>query len=229
MSNYNDAFNKAIDELLDEAAHITVEKDSGELEMPTDNISFSDEHEVKMQRLFKSERRKIAAKKFRKYAVRAACIFLALIVFSCATIFSVSAWRVRFLNFVLDIGAPNTDYNFTDEKPAPQMDDRLQLDYIPEGFVIKESVSDDRSINFIFSNEDKFFYVSSDGLNTNFSIDTENALVERIKINGFDAVYTANQNANTLIWHDDDRAYTITGNISKDEIFKIAKGLKNNF
>ena len=62
MSNYNDAFNKAIDELLDEAAHITVEKDSGELEMPTDNISFSDEHEVKMQRLFKSERRKIAAK-----------------------------------------------------------------------------------------------------------------------------------------------------------------------
>lgn len=229
MSNYNDAFNKAIDELLDEAAHITVEKDSGELEMPTDNISFSDEHEVKMQRLFKSERRKIAAKKFRKYAVRAACIFLAIIVFSGVTIFSVSAWRVRFLNFVLDIGAPNTDYNFTDEKPAPQMDDRLQLDYIPEGFVIKESVSDDRSINFIFSNEDKFFYVSSDGLNTNFSIDTENALVERIKINGFDAVYTANQNANTLIWHDDDRAYTITGTVSKDEIFKVAKGLKNNF
>lgn len=229
MSNYNNAFNKAIDELLDEAAHITVEKDSSELEMPTDNISFSDEHEAKMQRLFKSERRKIAAKKFRKYAVRAACIFLALIVFSCATIFSVSAWRVRFLNFMFNKEAPNTDYNFTDEKPAPQMDDRLQLDYIPEGFVIKESVSDDRSINFIFSNEDKFFYVSSDGLNTNFSIDTENALVERIKINGFDAVYTANQNANTLIWHDDDRAYTITGTVSKDEIFKVAKGLKNNF
>lgn len=229
MSNYNDAFNKAIDELLDEAAHITVEKDSSELEMPTDNISFSDEHEAKMQRLFKSERRKIAAKKFRKYAVRAACIFLALIVFSCATIFSVSAWRVRFLNFMFNKDAPNTDYNFTDEKPAPQMDDRLKLNYIPEGFKLEDNVSGERSINFIFSHGEEYFYVSSDELDANFNIDTENAIIEKSKINGFDAIYISNQNANSLIWYDDDRAYTLTGNISKDEIFKIAKGLKNNF
>lgn len=229
MSNYNNAFNKAIDELLDEAAHITVEKDSGELEMPTDNISFSDEHEVKMQRLFKSERRKIAAKKFRKYAVRAACIFLALIVFSCATIFSVSAWRVRFLNFMFNKDAPNTDYNFTDEKPAPQMDDRLKLNYIPDGFELDDSFSGQRSITLSFIRGKDYFCVSSDELDANFNIDTENAEMEKTKINGFDAIYISNQNANSLIWYDDDRAYTITGNISKDEIFKIAKGLKNNF
>ncbi len=229
MSNYNDAFNKAIDELLDEAAHITVEKDSGELEMPTDNISFSDEHEVKMQRLFKSERRKIAAKKFRKYAVRAACIFLALIVFSCATIFSVSAWRVRFLNFMFNKEAPNTDYNFTDEKPAPQMDDRLKLNYIPKGFLLEDSFNGQRSITLSFIRGEDYFCVSSDELDANFNIDTENAAMEKTKINDFDAIYISNQNANSLIWYDDDRAYTITGNISKDEIFKIAKGLKNNF
>ena len=229
MSNYNDAFNKAIDELLDEAAHILVEKDSGELEMPTDNISFSDEHEVKMQRLFKFERRKIAAKKFRKYAVRAACIFLALIVFSCATIFSVSAWRVRFLNFMFNKDAPNTDYNFTDEKPAPQMDDRLKLNYIPEGFLLKDSFNGQRSITLSFIRGEDYFCVSSDELDANFNIDTENATIEKTKINGFDAIYISNQNANSLIWYDDDRAYILTGNISKDEIFKIAKGLKNNF
>lgn len=229
MSNYNDAFNKAIDELLDEAAHITVEKDSGELEMPTDNISFSDEHEVKMQRLFKSERRKIAAKKFRKYAVRAACIFLAIIVFSGVTIFSVSAWRVRFLNFMFNKDAPNTDYNFTDEKPAPQMDDRLKLNYIPKGFLLEDSFNGQRSITLSFIRGEDYFCVSSDELDANFNIDTENAAMEKTKINDFDAIYISNQNANSLIWYDDDRAYTITGNISKDEIFKIAKGLKNNF
>ena len=229
MSNYNDAFNKAIDELLDEAAHITVEKDSSELEMPTDNISFSDEHEAKMQRLFKSERRKIAAKKFRKYAVRAACIFLALIVFSCATIFSVSAWRVRFLNFVLDIGAPGTDYNFTDEKPAPNMDDRLKLNYIPEGFVLEDSFNGQQSITLSFKKGEDYFYISSDDIKTNFSIDTENGTAEKTKVNDFEAVYTTNSNTNALIWHDDERSYMILGNISKDEIFKIAKGLKNNF
>ncbi len=229
MSNYNDAFNKAIDELLDEAAHITVEKDSGELEMPTDNISFSDEHEVKMQRLFKSERRKIAAKKFRKYAVRAACIFLAIIVFSGVTIFSVSAWRVRFLNFMFNKEAPNTDYNFTDEKPAPQMDDRLKLNYIPKGFLLEDSFNGQRSITLSFIRGEDYFCVSSDELDANFNIDTENAAMEKTKINDFDAIYISNQNANSLIWYDDDRTYTITGNISKDEIFKIAKGLKNNF
>ena len=52
MSNYNDIFSKTIDELLYAAALLTVKKDSGELEMPTDNISFSDEHEAKMQRFF---------------------------------------------------------------------------------------------------------------------------------------------------------------------------------
>lgn len=229
MSNYNNAFNKAIDELLDEAAHITVEKDSGELEMPTDNISFSDEHEVKMQRLFKSERRKIVAKKFRKYAVRVACIFLALIVFSCATIFSVSAWRVRFLNFMFNKDAPNTDYNFTDEKPAPQMDDRLKLNYIPEGFELKDSSESSKSLFLQFENKNKYFQLSVDNVNGNFSIDTEQGTKEKVKLNGYDAVYTTNSNINALILHDDEWAYTILGNISKDEIFKIAKGLKNNF
>lgn len=229
MSNYNDAFNKAIDELLYEAAHITVEKDSSELEMPTDNISFSDEHEAKMQRLFKSERRKIAAKKFRKYAVRAACIFLALIVFSCATIFSVSAWRIRFLNFMFNKEAPNTDYNFTDEKPAPQMDDRLKLNYIPKGFELDDTNKTSESITIVFTKEEQYFQAAMESIDINFGIDTENATVEKLKINDCEAMYISNPNINAIIWHDNNYAYSVFGNISKNEIIKIAKGLKNNF
>ena len=125
--------------------------------------------------------------------------------------------------------APNTDYNFTEEKPTPQQDDRLKLNYIPEGFVLNDTNETSESITLIFTKEKLYFQASMESIDINFGIDTENATVEKLKINGCEAMYISNPNINAIIWHDNNYAYSIFGNITKNDIIKIAENTKADF
>lgn len=226
MDKYNDALDKAADELINKAADVANERDGSSLTLPDEDIVFSKEHELKMKKLFDREKRKAARKRFWKYSQRAACIFLAFTVISAAAVFSVSAWRVKFLNFVLERGQPNTDYNFSDDGGTTYTDDKITLGYVPMGFEITDGNSTRESLLLVFTNEQDYFQVGVNSPDVNFSIDTEDGTAEKIKINGCEGVYTTNKNINALIWHNDKFVFSVVGNIPKDEIIKIAEKIK---
>ena len=83
------------------------------------------------------------------------------------------------------------------------------------------------SLFYLFESEDKYFYFETHSLDTDGTMDTENAVVEKTKVNGYDALFVSKNLWNMLIWCDSNAAYSVTGNISREEIEKIAKDAMN--
>lgn len=227
MTKNTEALEKALDALLKEAA-VAANQEFGEsLCDPEEDIVFSKEHEKKMQKLFRKDRNKLLMKKVKKVSKIAACILLVLTVGTGVTIFSVEAWRVKFLNFVFEVEQPNTDYNFSETGGTTFNNDEVQLNYLPMGFDLVEDVTTQNAICLTFANGDIYFRIDVEDIDINASTDTENAITEGIRINEmYEAIYITNPNVNTLIWHNYEYSFSISGNITKEEFIKIAENIE---
>lgn len=222
----SNSLEKALDILVDDAACLADENIGKKLKEPEEEIIFSKDHEEKMRKLFQKEKRKNRLGKLNRYSKRVAGFLLVLLVVSGISIGSVEAWRIRFLNFTLEKGKPNTDYSFSDKRKTGYVDDEVNFEYIPEGFELTDHQSARVTKCWQFSNEEQYFQVECNSLDVRSSIDTENGTAERITINGHEAVYTSNSNINAIIWSDNKYAYCVLGNIPKKEIIQIAKNIK---
>lgn len=216
---------KLVDNLLTDAAKLAA-KDLGNSFYKPEHIEFSEEHKLKMKKMFKKERHKQRMKSLSKYSMRVACFLLVLVIGSGITMFSVDAWRVKFLNFVHEANQPNTDYSFKDNGSITHSNYEVALEYVPMGFEMIQSDSSKHHVTLAFENENQYFHFYMGDINANSSIDTENGTVEDIIINGYEGIYTSNSNINAIIWHDSEYEFSLIGNIPKDELIKIAENIK---
>ncbi len=223
--NEQERLESMLDEIMKDAASAAAEDLGNQIPEPDEDVTFSAEHEAAMHKLFMAERKRLRRKKWVSYSKRAACIILVLAILSGITVFSVEAWRVKFLNFVFHTEEPNTDYNFSEPGTMFQ-NDEITLGYIPEGFELQKNANSDDAIKMMFSNGDNYFMFSVNKDDVDSSIDTENGMVEKIKINGYEGVYTSNKNINAVIWYNNDYVFRITGDISKAELVHIAENIK---
>lgn len=189
---------------------------------------FSQKHNEVMRRLFKEEQKSQLYQRMRTYSRRAAVILVAVITLSAVAISSVSALRVRFMNFILERTQYDTDIKFTDNTPG---DDNYKfgeftLEYVPEGFELKKNEPLRNHIYLVFEKNQEFFNFTTMDIGSSLSIDTEDANVKELTINGREALYSENDNIHILVWHDDETAYILTGNISESEFVKIAENIK---
>lgn len=222
MSGNNDSFEKVFDALLDQAAAEADARLGAQAETIDEDVVFSKQHEKQMKKLFRQERRR-EAPKWAVYSRRAACVLLVCFLASGTVLFSVDAWRVNFLNFFFEAGKPNTDYHFGDEGGISYADDDITLGYVPNGFVLTKKESSNHSLFLMFEREEQYFQFSVDDITIRANIDTENAIVTPIQINGVEGMLISNNNINAVVWHDDTLVYEFVGNISTEELLKIAK------
>ena len=77
---------------------------------------------------------------------------------------------------------------------------------------------------FSYKNGEQIFDVEKSYLRSTIGFDTENSVKEELQINGADATYyrTAD-NWGTVIFNNGEYIYHISGNISKEELVKIAQ------
>lgn len=217
----------SLDELLEKAA-LEVAKQECELSQEAEEHVFSEEYRNKMAKLFLNEEKKEQARKQRKYVMRAAC-FLLVCVLCIAFVASggADAFRIKFMNFVHEITQPNTDFNFKENGGATAYtDDDIKLKYVPVGFELAEKEKFSNHFYLVFSNGKEYFQFDVLNVSINSSIDTEEGITEKTKVNDYEAIYTSNKNINTVIWSDDVYVYRIYGNIEKEEILKIAENME---
>ena len=225
MSRNNSSFDEVFEMMLTEAAIQADENIGAKLQNPEGNIIFSEEHEQKMRKLFRHEQHKLFKKKLVRYSKRCACIILLISVIASMTIFSVNAWRVRFLDFVMKSGEPNTDYNFYDGEAYSYSDGAVGLKYIPDGFAIVENIRDGEHIFLEFKNQEQYFSLKIEGAGGISNVDTEEGFVEELTSNGKNAIFVDRRNVRFLVWGDERRYYTLYGNIGKNELIKIAENV----
>ena len=102
MKNINETIDRAFDAMIDEAAAIVNQEEGEKLVIPDIDVEFSQEHKKKMEKLFRKERQKYLLSIAEVYAGRAACVILVIAAVMSLAVFSVEAWRTKFMNFVFD-------------------------------------------------------------------------------------------------------------------------------
>lgn len=228
MEKETNSFDEAFEMLLTEAAIEADEHLGAELAEPNEEIVFSEEHGLKMKRMFRRERYKRRAKTASKWAARCACVAVAVTIAAGINGYGiVGAWKARFINFVYNRNEVNSRYSFEDgEMPEESAFSEFFLEYIPEGFEKTEYNQDDYSLFVKYENQEKYFYYNIEQATGLGGIDTEDAIVEDIEINGFKGIISVKEEGQILFWTDSTYNYEVIGNVGKDELMKIGENIK---
>ena len=129
--------------------------------------------------------------------------------------------------FVVKTFSDHFEYSVTDRKASKALTD-LQINYIPEGFIMDNNVDDMKTVkNKMFLHGDEYFNVEKKSINDTIGFDTDTS-EDYVIINNITYLYygDAAYNLNGYIWNNGDYIYYIEGNISKDELLKIAQSVE---
>jgi len=234
----NDLIDKTLDVILYYTAPMA-EKDILD-ELPSidelnEQISFSKEHKKKMGVLFRKQRFKGKMLNLTSYAKKAAvCLLIISIIVGTISYFNVEAFRIEFLNLMLNFKEGYLNILVEDAKPDTEKRNtfilgNVEFGYIPDGFEIETNISNEF---YEFSSVEKpylYFSLQIMLIESNITTDTEDGFIAKIIINGNDALLFKKNNEETnLIWHSGDKMFSLSGNIIDSEIILIAENLKVN-
>lgn len=214
---------------LDEAARQACEEIGAELGEPKDEISFSCEHEKKMQSLFKRSSRSVVYSQTFRLLRRAACFLLVFAAVSGSAIFGVNAWRSRFLVVDFDENAIATTFeNGLIISECEENDDyEISVGYVPNGMeCILYDSTDGMCTAYYVNDDNECLIIDVTPAGSAISVDSEDGFMEYVTVDGCEAVYIQTaKNLNTVLWYNNSLCYTVQGNFSKETLMKVAENV----
>ena len=216
----NEIFKRAIFEALTQEYENSIPN--------TEEHIFSPKFEKEMSRLIK-RREKPYYKIINTFGKRAACFTVGILVASSLTIMNVEALREAFIKFVVNVFEKFSIVQAVDANDSPQtIEDIYEITYDLSGYSYDLWSCDDISRRAEYTNGE--IYINF-GQHTKAEYDillnTENADIEIIKINGHEAIYYMdNHNYHHIIWDNDDYIISLGSNIGKTTLIDIADSVQ---
>ena len=183
----------------------------------------------------KKEKRIKLIKNIKKQSKKAAIILLIVIAGISTLIFTVEAIRVRVFNYFIEKNERYTEIRVEEENniktPELNWESYYQPAYMTEGYYFESSkdIGSIKVLKYTDGENEITFTQANNG--TDFQLDTEDAVTENIKINGNEGFLIIKEDRSMIFWHNEEKSFTITGNIKKEEIIKITESIekiKNN-
>ena len=188
---------------------------------------FSTRFTRKMNKLLKEQQRSPKANQVIRYIRRtAAAIMIALVILFSFSM-TVSAFRERVIDVVVNVFNDLTDYRFVSNETEPRELPEIEFGYLPEDMQesYRESMNGHELIVFE-GVEDRSFELTRDQLLAGGGyrkyLDTEDSEYEPFFIHGEEAYANYKNGCGTIIWTSDDILYTLYGNLPLDELKDIA-------
>ncbi|MCD5410474.1 MAG: DUF4367 domain-containing protein [Clostridiales bacterium] len=181
----------------------------------------------------KKIKRAIIRKKAVQISKRVAMIILAICIVSAAVTMSVEAFRIRFFNMIIEINERFSTIQIEEKSTIgyihelPQdWDEFYYPTILPRGYKLKKvfEANNTKYIIFINCQMDELYFVQGP-INTDFQMDTENAKVIKVDINGMEGIIIEKEKSNIISWHDNNKSYYIQGNVEKTMLLRIAESL----
>lgn len=164
-------------------------------------------------------------------------IILSSVVFGL-TIVNVDAARTKLLNMILRVEDEYTSIKLENNKNGNVLKNSIYINwenayaptYIPEGYQI-HNISNSGSMKFIeYLNESNnmisqpivFMQMPTDSKGV---VDTEDAKVTNIKIQDYDGIIIEKNKRVTIIWHNDEYLFDLSGYEDKSEMLKMAESV----
>ena len=186
---------------------------------------FSKSFEKKMKRLIRDHKKTDFMKSFSKVAI----IILVVVSMLLTTIISVEALRTRAFKVIKEIYKELSSISFIVDNDDSDVDFVVKKPkYIPKGF--KQIDINELNTMVLVVYEDgtgnQIVYHQAYIMNNKIILDTEDAEIIDIEINGYDGQIISKRGQIQLIWFDEEHYFNISSTIDKEEIIKIAKSLK---
>lgn len=226
---------KKLDELLDEAIPIYLKrKDAPKKE----EISFSEEHEKNMQKIFESVDKKEKVHETIKIMCKVAAVFICAIVILGVTEPSNSAWKFKITEFfvrtdstgylwvVYGDSGDSYELNFDAQKDASKKYKITFLNYLPDGYTLSINVDNKKIKYFELRKADIMISVKISKENNIKMVDTEDVDSENIVFNGINMSHFAKDETCSYAWFKDDYLFRFYGkNIEHEEMTKIIENV----
>ena len=204
--------------------------------LPSDNDlpehQFSKDFERKMKKLIRVQRRSPGLTRFISASKRIAMIALVVLTVSFSCLMCVEAYREKFLSIIIEVFEDFTQFSFSSSWNADPELGEIEFDYLPEGMseVHREYDPQIDSQTIYFEDaEGRRFNISQDmvsgGGQTTMILDTEDAEVTNYDFNGYDATLVVKGEYTMLLCVDDFSCTLLSGDLSSEEIIKIANGV----
>lgn len=225
-----------MDLLLYAGASYAGEKEAAWFNDVDPNITLSEKAD---KRIYRKLKRRIAYDEKREnYSPilenlkRVAVVVLAILSMSFAGALSIEAVRVDIYNAIIEWFDKSYRISFEEK---PEVATEWILEYkepqLPKEYSRYEIKKDDVQYCVEYENEDTLV-IYRQRLLQNYSSDrsNENTLIEEIQINGYNGVmekYTAAEITTTsIIWHDNTYVYSLSSDLTYEELLKIAETVK---
>ena len=196
-----------------------------------EHITFSEAFEKKMKKLI------MAQKKSYYYLIntvgkRVAIIVLAIIISFTATTFGVKGIREAVIEFITETFERFTRITVQNEEPTPSQAKLVKNapQYIPTGYTVESEMDLDGiyQINYNSKENIPVVYVQEFNYKNIFRINTENVDYEKIFINSYEGIFYKNNGLNSVVFANETYLYRIYGQVSREELIKIAESIKIN-
>ncbi len=179
----------------------------------------------------KVEKNKRTRRRFQTLSKRAA-IFVVLFSLSVlVTTLSVEAFRVKLFNMITEVKEKYTSISVTEI--SPKIEDSISWtsfftpQFIPTHYELTDSQSfGELKILFFTNDEGKEIQFSQTSSSPDFQVDTENAKMSDVLINGEKGILVEKESLSTLIWTTEATTFYILGEIDKDTIIKMAESVQ---
>ena len=193
---------------------------------------FSNRFERKMKRLIKVQKRSPQMRKMMLAAKRIAVFLLICSAMITTGFMSVDAFRQKVIEIITEVFEDSTLFRFSSTGKMPEELAAFTLTYLPEGMeeIYREKPEEVLSI-FILYEDPEGNQLTVDqqamGHNKKYSvlIDTEGASSSTISIHNEEALLISNGESSVIMWEDGQYVWLITGDISADEMTKVAAGI----
>jgi len=177
----------------------------------------------------KKAKRMAAAKRIANKAAMAAIVLGVGLVLAT---FSVDAFRIEVLNFLIETTQKYTSIQVgnvmdKEEKVPATWSSYYLPEYIIDGYSLSsvQEFSDIRLIYFQNTNGEVIKFSQSFD-NDNYQIDTENTEATEVMINDTKGILVDKNGDITLLWHNSDNTFFLIGKADKKEIVKMAESIK---
>lgn len=238
---------KILETLFEYASLCHVENIISEIEEDRDRYSsdeesyFLEELDKKMQTIIASygnqTNYKISGKAFKTALLKVVAILVVIFIVTTVFVANVEAIRIKVLNFMMDETEKYTSVDIKEEADVlerisraipPDWEGQYAPTYIPEGFRITEAknYNDTSSIVYLNDARQMILFQKWPRENVNLRIDTEGTDTTSININGFEGLLVEKDDIIRVMWYSDDVLFTISSQIDKNELIKIAESVQ---
>ena len=117
-------------------------------------------------------------------------------------------------------------YSVVDASNVEEVED-ISIGYIPEGFEYADSIITDDFRLLSYERKNDWINICKSKIFDQPKFETEHKNYEIIKVNRYDAVLFENPKSNYigLIYNNGKHVFTLEGNISKDELIRVAENI----